>query len=616
MFILGIFSLVQMVLLPGLISLRLIRFRGSFWQGVIYTFALSLLINYCLVFFLTVLKLYSHWLIIILFAAQVIWAIWLHWEDLRKPLLEVFQNLWDKSVSALAGLFPSPEVDISRSQKAVHYVFMLFTLISLLLAFDRMWWLFGVFRDNIGTVFDGWDAVFSYNRWAEVWFGGRIPLDSRFYPQLIPINWSLTYVFMGELTVQLFAKSMMSLFMLGIFLQLFDLGLTFKQPGFFVAIILARVLMVRFIHTGIHNGLVDTAVAFFALLPFYTIMKAQTTKTETERHLLWMMGFFFAAAAAVTKQPGVYIFLLYPLLVYVLLLRPTYGNWLNLPIWRGVLIWGTLAALIPVLWYGFKLMLISQGVDVSEVLDNAGFTAQSYGNVGLGSQILQALRKLDTYLILFPLILCALPWLPSSVRWLFGLFILPFPIVWAVMASYDMRNLALVAPALALAGGLSMEVTFRLLLRLLSVARIEKWTSSLIPAAALAGLFVLAYLYPDSRIRAEDSVARQEVFSPSLNRELRHLLAEEPNALILTYYPVAYVLERENSQVSFWYTDPQEFERLMQNDKITHLLVPAVNVDPKITDQIEQWVNNGYLSFVLQDKGSSIILFKLYAIRR
>jgi len=616
MFVLGIFSLVQIVFLPGLISLRLVRFRGSFWQGAIYTFALSLLINYCLVFFLTALKLYSHWLILILFAAQVLWAIWLYWEDLHKPLLEVFQNLWDKSVSALAGLFPTPADDLSRSQKAVHYVFMLFTLIALLLAFDRMGWLFGLFRDNLGTVFDGWDAVFSYNRWAEVWFGGKIPLDSRFYPQLIPTNWSLTYVFMGESTVQLFAKSIMPLFMLGIFLQLFDLGITFLQPGFFVAIILVRALLTRFIHTGIHNGLVDVAVAFFALLPFYTIMKAQTMKTETEKQILWILGFFFAAAAAVTKQPGVLIFVLYPLLVYILLLRPAYGNGLNPPIWRKVLTWGTLAALIPALWYGFKLILISQGIDVSEVLDNAGFTAQSYGNIGLGLQIIQALRKLDTYLILFPLILCALPWLPSSVRWLVVLFILPFPIVWAVMASYDMRNLALVAPALALAGGLSMEVLFRLFLRLLTVAKIEKWTSILIPAAALAGLFVLAYLYPNSRIRAEDSVARQEVFSPSLNKELRHLLANEPNALILTYYPVAYVLERENSQIAFWYTDAQEFERLMQNDKITHLLVPAFNVHPEIADQIEQWVNNGTLSFVLQDEGSTIIPFKLYVIRR
>jgi hypothetical protein len=616
MFILGILSLVQIVFLPGLISLRLIRFRGSFLQRVIYTFALSLLMNYCLVFLLTALKLYSHWVVIVLFAAQVIWAIWLYGEDLRKPLLEVFQNLWDTSTSSLAEFFPSSPDHFSRSQKAVHYIFLIFTLISLVFALDRLWWSFGVFLNNIGSIFDGWDAVYSYNRWAEVWFSGKIPLDSRFYPQLIPINWSLTYVFIGEATVQLFAKSIMPMFIIGILLQLFDLGITFQQPGYFVAIILSRALFLRFIKTGIDNGLVDIAVAFFALLPFYTLIKAQATKTESEQRTLWILGFFFAAAATVTKQPGVYIFLIYPILVYVTLLRPTYGNWLNPLIRQKVLIWGAIAALIPLFWYGFKLALISQGVDSSEIIGNVGFAAQAYGNVGVGPQIMQALQKFGVYLILFPLIVCALPGLPSLIRWLFALFILPFPIVWALMASYDGRNLAIVLPALALAGGLSIEVFFRLLLRLLALVKIEKWTTILIPAVSLVVLFVLANYYTDHRVRVADSTARQELFSPSLNRELRHLYSDAPNTLILTNYPVAYILERKNTQVSFWYADAQEFERQLQNDKITHLLVPSGGVSAEITKRIEQMINDDYLSLVLEDKGSTVTLYKLYVIRR
>jgi len=617
MYIFGILSLVQIVFLPGLISLRLIRFRGSFWQGAIYTFALSLLINYCMVFFLAILNLYSRSIIMVLFAAQVIWVIQLYWKDLNTPLLDIFQYLWDKSISALAGLFPSPEDDLSRSQKAAHYTFIIFTLISLIFALDRLWWIIGIFLHNIGTVFDGWDAVYSWNRWAETWFSGKIPLDSRFYPQLVPTNWSLTYMFMGESTVQLFAKSIMPVFAIGILLQFFDLGITLRQPGFLVAIILSRALLVRFIGTGISNGLTDTAAAFFALLPFYTILKAQALKTESEQHLLWMLGFFFAAASAVTKQAGVYIFILYPLLVYIVLLRPSYGNRLNPIIWRGILTWGAFAAFLPVLWYGFKLILISKGIDSSEVLANASYSAQLYGNVSYLTQIIHALRRfVGVYLILFPLIFCTLHLLPSLVRWLFVLFILPFPAIWAMMASYDTRNLAIVLPILALASGLSIEAIVRLLSRLFILARIEKWTSALVPIAALAGLFVLGYLYPDSRIRADDMAARQEIFSPSLNLELRHLISDNPRALILTNYPVAYVLGRESSQVTFWYTDAQEFERLMQNDKITYLLVPSVGVNTQISDQIEQWVHNGYLSFVLQDKGSSVIPYKLYVIRR
>jgi len=231
------------------------------------------------------------------------------------------------------------------------------------------------------------------------------------------------------------------------------------------------------------------------------------------------------------------------------------------------------------------------------------------------------------------LILFALPWLPSLIRWLFFLFLLPFPILWTMMASYDTRNLAIVLPALALAGGLAIEFIVRFLLKLLMLTKIEMWNFILVPAAAIILLFVLAHYYPDTRIQAIDMTARQNVFSPLLNKELRHLLSDDPNTLVLTNYPVAYVLGRDNSQVSFWYTDPKEFQHLMQNDKFTHLLVPSKGVlmqndkfthllvpskgvNTEIENQIEQWVNDGYLSFVLQDKGSSVILYKLYAIRR
>jgi hypothetical protein len=78
---------------------------------------------------------------------------------------------------------------------------------------------------------------------------------------------------------------------------------------------------------------------------------------------------------------------------------------------------------------------------------------------------------------------------------------------------------------------------------------------------------------------------------------------------------VAYILEREDSQISFWYADAQEFERQLQNDKITHLLIPSGGVSAEVTKRIEQLINDGYLSLVLEDKGSTVTLYKLYAVR-
>lgn len=616
MFILGILSLVQIVALPGLIALRLLRFKGTFWQGVVYTFGLSLFINYCTVFLLVILNLYSRPIVLFLFALQALWAVWLYRDDLRKSLPDIIQNLWSRSASALGRLFRPPDDSLAPGEKATRYIYLLFTLITLVLALDRMWWAWGIFLENFGTVFDGWDAVYSWNRWATAWFAGNIPLDSRFYPQLVPVNWSLTYIFLGEATLQMFAKSIMPLFVLGIFLQLFDLGISFRQPGFFVGIILFRSLIVRFIGVEINNGYVDTAAAFFALLPFYTIFKAQAAKTEPQHINLWMLGFFFAAAASVTKQPGVLIVPVYLSLAYVLLLRPGWDSQLIPNTRRGMLVQAAIALLIPLSWYGYKLFVIYQGVDESEVLLNAAYAAQVHGNVGLGTQVIQAIRVFGVYLVLFPLILFALPLLPSLIRWLFALFILPFPIVWALMASYTTRNLAISLPILALAGGLAAEALFQLVLKVSTGLRIEKWRFALFPAGLTILLLVVATSYPEDRIRTEDMEARQEVFSPSLNRELQRLLSENPDAQILTNYPVEYITGVKNSQISFWYTDAKEFERLIQNREITHLLVPSTGVNVEISDRIEQLAADGELTFLLQDQGSSVIPYRLYAIKR
>jgi hypothetical protein len=133
----------------------------------------------------------------------------------------------------------------------------------------------------------------------------------------------------------------------------------------------------------------------------------------------------------------------------------------------GKCLCGAFALLIPLSWYGYKLFLFTWAVDESEVLLNAAYAAQVHGNVGLVLQISQAIQDFWRISVLFPLILFALPWLPSLVRWLFALFILPFPIVWALMASYTTRNLAISLPILASGGWPSHGSNARLILQII-----------------------------------------------------------------------------------------------------------------------------------------------------
>jgi hypothetical protein len=76
-----------------------------------------------------------------------------------------------------------------------------------------------------------------------------------------------------------------------------------------------------------------------------------------------------------------------------------------------------------------------------------------------------------------------------------------------------------------------MEAMPGLFCKLLSKVKIEKWKIALVPTALSILLLILAFSYPESRIRAEDIAARQELFSPSLNRELQRLISEDPNML-------------------------------------------------------------------------------------
>ena len=60
MFILGLLSFFQMAFIPGYLFLQLIKFevKGKI-QTIVYSFSLSLLLNYLIVYLLTALKLYT-----------------------------------------------------------------------------------------------------------------------------------------------------------------------------------------------------------------------------------------------------------------------------------------------------------------------------------------------------------------------------------------------------------------------------------------------------------------------------------------------------------------------------------------------------------------------------
>ena len=66
------------------------------------------------------------------------------------------------------------------------------------MALSGVLWGFHLVRLNTGTVFSGWDTLFSWNAYAEKWASGRVPDIGGMYPQLVPANWSLSYLLQGK----------------------------------------------------------------------------------------------------------------------------------------------------------------------------------------------------------------------------------------------------------------------------------------------------------------------------------------------------------------------------------------------------------------------------------
>jgi len=91
MFILGICSVFQMIFLPGFLVLKPLKIDGII-RFTIFSFALSLIINYCMVFLLTVLGLYTRAMVSIIFVIEMLVFIKMIYPLLNQPIITLTAN--------------------------------------------------------------------------------------------------------------------------------------------------------------------------------------------------------------------------------------------------------------------------------------------------------------------------------------------------------------------------------------------------------------------------------------------------------------------------------------------------------------------------------------------
>lgn len=505
LFPLFLLSLLQLLVLPGLLQHRLLglRLRGLEWAVGIAV--LSLIGNYVLMLGLMV-----------------------------APLLRTAHLPWIVAAEAVAlGIAYRARL---RDTLTVPLIGLALTLAGLAL----LAWLVS---PDLPSVFTTNDAVLSWNRWALSWAVDEAPERTVMYPQLVPILYAVVYLLTGEATLQVLSKPVAIAFPALILVTCAAQAERGRLITAGVATIVALGLMVLLRKTFV-NGDADVPAGALVLVAIAFALTARDTADPSDaalqRQRVWL-GAVAAATAAVTKQAGLLVAIVYPALILMLFPSP-----------HGRRLAAQSAGLIVVLalpWYAYSLLMLYLGEEHSSNLGTLVYDLHAGRTIP--ERLVHAANLLGGYLRLWLLavfgLLCAVGVFVSHARWPILLIVLPYTLLWGCFWSYAQRNLYPALPVAAFLSGWTLEDLAR---RVLPAAqarldRLRGWAPACgIPLGACLALPALAIglgaLVSDSEIRAANDAGRARIGHEHINRALLdHFRPKGFQGTLITNYGLA-----------------------------------------------------------------------------
>jgi hypothetical protein len=513
-FILGILALVQIIFLPGIILLKLFNIRREFIPTLVYSFGLSLIFNFLWVLILTILKINIPVFHYALFATEIGLVGWLYRESLITRTEVLASGILSNTNQILEAVksFLQKENEETAFSRVIKNII---TIVFFIWALAGILWVSKLMLNELGTAFKLWDAVVSWNRWAGEWFNNTIPSPNR-YPQLIPANFSVTYSFLGSTDIQIFAKSFMPLFTLFTWFLLLDLAFEYKQPGVFIGMVFLRYMTKKFLGPYIAEGYVDVALLFFSFLTVYSLLKASQCKGEPNKLAYLYLGAIFAAGTALTKQNGLLVFGLYPILALLLVLNdisePLTDRIKKLikPVALGLLI------LLP--WYILNESRLLLGLNTP----NVGYlmSADRHSGRSYLERAVRAMNSLGIYKYLYVVVLVTLPLITKRFRRLALIMIFPYTIIWMFLFSIFTRNLAMVFPFLALATGIGSFKLLDLFLRLGQRIKFQRLKAVYYLVPLVIIIFGFSRHFSDIRLSEMQTASQKDALLTKLNQRL------------------------------------------------------------------------------------------------
>ena len=593
MLILGLLSLFQVLALPGLLIMQLFRRQRSFIHQASMVFALSLLSNYVGVLLLTTCSLYRRSVSMAIFAAEVGLFLWLYRGELRFDVGAWLRRAVKWTVGEVRGFGQKwnefwamfARVAEGQGKKGEDWRAVLigaFSFIGVTGALVSIVWMVYLVFANIGTVFNAWDAWATWEPWSRDWYLNRYARETYEYPQLIPINWSITYRFIGSEVVKFFAKGFMPLFTLMSLVLIFDLGRRRKSFGYFLGVGIAFYAVIEFMAKYVGEGYVDLPVAALSLLTIYSVLVAQEAKDWKELKETILLGSLASAAATVTKQQGAYIAVFYPILIYVLVLRDFSGADRQEK-WRWLLQSTLLAVLIVAPWYLYVSDQILAGNNPSAI---SYVTDEIYQGATLGERLRNAFVALGAFGWLYPLLLLALPWLDRTYRWLTVGIVVPFALLWGFFLSYEYRNLAVDLPLTGMVAGVAIEQ----LLRKFEWGRVKGYV---MPAILVIALIWGSSIFTGEYLTKLQRDGERDIFEPEINNQIFTHFANHGAEKVLSPYPVGWLPGLDDYWVNNRLLDYADYQEVLERrDDIGYLLI-YVRADPLIWEEVNAGIESG-----------------------
>ncbi len=447
MLILGFISILQIIALPGIVALQLLGIKSdSKLQKWLLVFTFSLFANYVIV---TALTLFSIYIPSVLYGLILLESGYLFYSYFPKRVY----NLHNFS---LAEKYKKLNTFLENNS-TINRILFISTAIVIL-------FYIAVFLANIGSIFYFIDTVNNYewNRWAIDFANNILPKYSSHFPQLIPANWSISYVMIGKTDVHFFPKFIMPLFFIGNLLIFLDLALTKKDNRYLSGLIIYGLFApIVFSLVFIADGNADLPVSFFAFMTFYLLVKYSpdidksfisfpNIKNVNRNDIInkYLLVFLLAALAAATKLAGAYVLTITSLLLLFFLLSNrkyfTAKNIIRIFLYVAVICATTL------FWYLSAPEVMVSGLNQPEYLSPEGHFAifikalnLLYYNWGMPACTFFALA---IGISLF-----------NRKLWHISLIMVIIPIViWMFKYSVDFRNLSFVIPFLSFCSGAAL----------------------------------------------------------------------------------------------------------------------------------------------------------------